>query len=56
MLEKEEGCRDPERLWAILLMEADFNFPNKLFFDKWMMDWAESHNEIPDECFGSRKG
>ena len=40
----------------ILLMEADFNFPNKLFFGKQMMDWAESHNEIPDECFGSQKG
>ena len=56
MLEKEEGCRDPERLQAILLMEADFNFPNKLFFSKGMMDWAESHNKILDECFGSRKG
>jgi len=37
-------------------MEADFNFANKLFFGKQMMEWAEDHDEFPDECFGSRKG
>ena len=34
MLEKVAGCHDPACLQAILLMEADFNFPNKLFFGK----------------------
>ncbi len=56
MLEKILGCRDPEKLRAILLMEADFNFANKLFLGKRMMEWAEKHNEIPIECYGSRKG
>ena len=32
MLEKKKGVRIPSKLHAILLMEADFNFPNKLFF------------------------
>ena len=32
MLEKKKGVCIPSKLHAILLMEADFNFPNKLFF------------------------
>ena len=32
MLEKKKGVRIPSKLHAILLMEADFNFPSKLFF------------------------
>lgn len=32
-------------------MEADFNFANKLFIGKRMAEWAEGHNDIPDdEC------
>jgi hypothetical protein len=34
MLEKTKACRVPEKLRAILLMEADLNFANKLFFGK----------------------
>lgn len=37
-------------------MEADFNFANKLFFGRRMLHWAEDHNEVPIECFGSRNG
>ena len=32
MHEKKKGVRIPSKLHAILLMEANFNFPNKLFF------------------------
>ena len=32
MLEKKKGVCIPSKLCAILLMEADFNLPNKLFF------------------------
>ena len=32
MLEKKKGVCIPFKLHAILLMEANFNFPNKLFF------------------------
>ena len=56
MLEKKKWVCHPEKLRAILLMEADFNFPNKLFLGKWMVDWAEEHNEVPDKCYGSCKG
>lgn len=38
-------------LRAAPLMEADFNFANKLFIGKRMAEWAEGHNDIPDdEC------
>ena len=32
MLDKKKGVCIPSKLHAILLMEANFNFPNKLFF------------------------
>jgi len=56
MLEKVLGCRLPENLWAILLMEADLNFANKLFFGYRMMIKAEEDKAIPAEIAGSRKG
>ena len=34
MLEKKKGVCIPSKLCTILLMEADFNFPNKLFFGR----------------------
>jgi len=55
MLEKVPGCRRPEKLRAILLMEADYNFGNKLFFGYRMMHCAESIGVIPREIEGSRK-
>jgi hypothetical protein len=37
-------------------MEADLNFPNKLFFGKRMMDWADENEEhMPVEAYGSWK-
>ena len=56
MLEKKKGVHIPSKLHAILLMEADFNFPNKLFFGRRMLQWAESWNQIPREIGGSQNG
>ena len=56
MLEKKKGVHIPSKLHAILLMEADFNFPNKLFFGRRMLQWAESRNQIPREIGGSQNG
>jgi hypothetical protein len=44
-----------DKLRAILLMEADFNFHNGLVFAKRMMDRAEARCWIPREIYGGRK-
>ena len=54
MLEKIPGCRDVRKICAILLMDANFNFTNKLFYGNHMMEWAEAHGEAPQECFGGQ--
>lgn len=51
MLEKVEGVRNLDKLRAILLMEADYNFANKLIFGKRMIEQADDNDEIPWECF-----
>jgi hypothetical protein len=56
MLEKEKGVIRVDKLRAILLMEADFNFANKTIHGHWMMAHAEATGQIPEECFGSRNG
>ena len=56
MLGKKKGVCIPSKLCAILLMEADFNFPNKLFFGRRMLQWAEFQNQIPREIGGSQNG
>ena len=53
MLEKKEGLIHVSKLWATLLMEADFNFSNKLIFGWQMMHFMEDHDDIPFECYGS---
>jgi len=55
MLEKTKGIIQVDKLHAILLMEADFNFYNGLMFAKWMVDRAESQCWIPREIYGGRK-
>ena len=55
MLEKKEGLIHISKLRATLLMEADFNFSNKLIFGWRMMHFAEDHNDIPFECYGSHQ-
>jgi hypothetical protein len=55
MLEKTKGIIQVDKLRAILLMEADFNFYNGLMFAKRMVDRAESQCWIPREIYGGRK-
>jgi hypothetical protein len=38
-------------LWAICLLEADFNWINKVVFAKLMIRSALERNLIPGECF-----
>ena len=47
MLEKIAGVVLVTKRRAILLMEADFNFHNKLIFGKQMMDLAPRHGIVP---------
>jgi hypothetical protein len=56
MLEKKPGVRHVEKLRAILLMEADFNCANKLYFGSRMMRNAARHSAIPPELYGSVRG
>ena len=55
MLEKKVGMILVSKLWAILLMEADFNFASKELYGRCMMAFTEEHNQIPAECYGSHK-
>jgi hypothetical protein len=56
MLEKKKkGVIQVDKLRAILLMEADFNFYNGLMFAKRMMERAKKHNWIPCEIHGGQK-
>jgi len=56
VLEKKAGIIHIDRLHALLLMEADFNFGNKILFGHRMMQQAMDSQAIPEECFGSVKG
>ena len=53
VLEKIPGVIDVDKLRAILLMEADFNFASHLYFGKRLKASAEEHNIIPDDAFAS---
>ena len=56
MLEKKPGLHCPDKLWAIALLEGDFNWANKLFIGKHMMDWAETNEpNLPSETYGGQK-
>jgi len=56
VLEKKAGVIHIDKLCAFLLMEADFNFGNKMLFGYQMMQQAADSHAIPSECFGSVKG
>ena len=45
-----------EKLRAIQLMEADFNFTNKLLIGSRMLRQAELHYDLSEENSGSRRG
>ena len=55
MLEKTPGVILVDKLRAILLMEADFNFANKLILGIRMMEQAEDLGLTCPETLGSRK-
>ena len=56
MLEKIPDNIKVDKLRAILLMEADFNFLNKLHFGHRLVHQCEKYNRFPDELYGSRAG
>jgi hypothetical protein len=56
MLKKRPGLHHPKKLWAIALLKGDFNWANKLFIGKQMMEWAETNEpNIPSETYGGCK-
>ena len=55
MLEKIAGIALVNKLRAILLMEADFNFHNKLIFGKRMLDQARANGIIPPEQYSEQQ-
>jgi hypothetical protein len=55
MLEKTPGVILVEKLRAILLMEADFNFTNKLLFGCRLVHQAEKSGNLHPDADGSRK-
>ena len=55
MLEKIAGLALVNKLRAILLMEADFNFHNKLIFGRRMLDAARSYGIIPPEQYSEQQ-
>jgi len=55
MLEKKPGVIQVDKLRAILLLEADFNFANKLTLGVRMMRSAEANGLTHQETLGSRK-
>ena len=55
MLEKIVSVAVVTKFWSILLIEADFNFHNKLIFGKRMMDLARRHGIVPEKIY-SKEG
>ena len=54
MLEKVLGVRLITKLWAILLMEADFNAANKIVYGERMLNNARKYKLMPEEIFSER--
>ena len=54
LLEKQFGNIYLEKMRAICLLEADFNWLNKLIFAKCMMDQAYDNGMVPVEQFARR--
>ena len=55
VLEKIPGKNLVEKLRAILLMEADFNFGYRLLFGSCMVKDMDNKHVLPQDIFGSRK-
>lgn len=56
VLEKSPGVRLASKLRAILLMEADFNFGNKIYVGSRMLWQAMHSHQILPELYGGVKG
>jgi hypothetical protein len=54
LLEKILGNVFVHKLHTICLLEADFNWWNKLIFAKRMMQQANQEGSIPQECFAKK--
>ena len=55
MLEKKPGCTLVEKLRAILLMETDFNFKNKLIYGCRMLDVTRKYRFMPEEIYSEQR-
>ena len=55
MLEKSAGDVNVQKLWAILLLEADFNAMHKIIFNNRLIPSIEAANAIPIEVIGGRR-
>ena len=55
ILEKLKGNINVDKLRAIILMEADYNFLNKLLIGIRLMRRLERNNKFPADLGGSRK-
>ncbi len=54
LLKKIIGNNFVHKLLAICLLEADFNWMNKMIFANWMIGMALERKLIPGECFSKR--
>ena len=54
MLENMFGCTLISKLRAILLMEADSNFANKMVYGVQMMDNIREHGLMPEEVYSEK--
>ncbi len=54
MLEKMFRCKLVLKLRAILLMEADFNFANKLVYGVEMLNTVREHGYMPQEILSEK--
>ena len=55
VLEKELGCTLINKLRAILLMEADFNFSNKILYGTRMVDNVRRFGLMPEDTLTAKK-
>ncbi len=54
LLEKTRGNNFINKMRAICLLEADFNYFNKTIFTRWMIASAQDRGQIPTECFAKK--
>jgi hypothetical protein len=54
LLEKTHGNNFINKMRAICLLEAKFNYCNKTIFACWMMASAQDRGQIPAECFAKK--